>query len=320
MNKKLMLLGITPLLLTIGCNKSQEPSTIEFDYIFTAQPVVAATNSEIFKNVQNDFREKHSIKLTQASIFVKNDADSKSVNKFLAKVSADVTAGVAAPALIKSGIEQLGSAQEQQNKFGVPGAMAMKVTAASNGFSLGFENAYTIKDDIYSFVNLLTNNSLADLADDAYYIPSLPEEDASYDNLKILAPTGAPSVALYNFATNSNFTTTSNPQEGLIPMFKTSEYDIIVAPTQGGLTQIVKQHANYKIAATITFGNFYIVSTGRDADNTFNENDKVLIFQENDVPGKVFKATYGDLNLDITAVAAVSDTKLIIENNGVLKK
>ena len=247
MNKRIPLLGVIPFLLVMsGCNKNEEPSTIEFDYIFTAQPVVAATNSQIFKNVQEDFNNKHSIRLTQASIFVKNDADSKNVDKFLAKVQADIVAGVATPTLIKAGIEQLGSTQEQQNKFGVPGAMAMKVTAASNGFSLGYENAYTIKEDISSFVNLLTNNALQNISDEVYYTPSLPEEEASYDNLKILAPTGAPSVALYSFATNANFTTTSNPQEGLIPMFKSNEYDIIVAPTQGGLTQIIKQYRNYQ--------------------------------------------------------------------------
>ncbi|MCR4911835.1 MAG: hypothetical protein K5925_04860 [Bacilli bacterium] len=318
MNKKLLLIGVAPLLLNLAaCNQD---NSIKFDYIFTAQPVVAATNSEIFKNVQEDFKTKYSIKLTQASIFVKNGADADSVNAFLAKVAADITAGVAVPATIKAGIELAGSVQEQQNKYGVPGAMAMKVTAANNGFSLGYEVASTIKSDITSFVKILTNNAISELSDDVFYTPGVPSEEASYSNLKILAPTGAPSIALYNFATNSNFTTTSNPQEGLIPMFDTDTYDVIIAPTQGGLTKIVKQNRAYKIAATITFGNFYIVSTGRDEDKTLNEGDKVLIFQENDVPGKVFKATYGDLNLDLTAVAAVSDTRLVIENDGILKK
>lgn len=141
----------------------------------------------------------------------------------------------------------------------------------------------------------------------------------SYDSLKVLAPTGAPAVAMSFLASNDNFETTSNPAQGLIPMFKTNTYDIIVAPTQGGLTQIVKQQANYKIAATITFGNFYIVATGKDNDGVLNEGDSVLIFQENDIPGKVFKYVYGDSGLDVTAVAAVSDTKLVIENGGTLR-
>lgn len=143
--------------------------------------------------------------------------------------------------------------------------------------------------------------------------------EISYASLKVLAPTGAPAVAMSFLARHNNLETTSNPAQGLIPMFKTNTYDIIVAPTQGGLTQIIKQQANYKIAATITFGNFYIVATGKDDNNTLDEGDSVLIFQENDIPGKVFKYVYGDAGLDITAVAAVSDTKLVIENGGTLK-
>ena len=141
----------------------------------------------------------------------------------------------------------------------------------------------------------------------------------SYDSLKVLAPTGAPAVAMSFLAKHSNLETTSNPAQGLIPMFKTNTYDIIVAPTQGGLTQIIKQQANYKIAATITFGNFYIVATGKDDNGALDEGDSVLIFQENDIPGKVFKYVFGDAGLDVTAVAAVSDTKLVIENGGTLR-
>ena len=140
-----------------------------------------------------------------------------------------------------------------------------------------------------------------------------------YASLKVLAPTGAPAVAMSFLAYHNNLETTSNPAQGLMPMFKTNTYDIIVAPTQGGLTQIVKQNANYKIAATITFGNFYIVATGKDDNNTLDAGDSILIFQENDIPGKVFNYIYKDAGLDVTAVAAVSDTKLVIENGGTLR-
>ena len=149
-------------------------------------------------------------------------------------------------------------------------------------------------------------------------VPGTPG-DADYSTLKILAPTGAPSVALYSFATSENFTTTTNPKTGLMPMFKTNNYDVIVAPTNGGLNQIVNQGANYKIAATITFGNFYVVSTGKDDDGVLDEGDTVLAFQETDVPGLVFKYVYSDLNLDFTWADDVSKTKVAIENGGSLK-
>ena len=322
MNKKIILISVIPLLMGLsGCGKTTLDDNDVFDYIFTAQPVVASTNSTIFRNVQTDFAIKsNNKKLTQASVFVRNDVDINKATSLLTKLKTDIESGINNPDLIAQGISSVGAANEQTNKFGVPGAMAKKVTADSNGFSLGFIWGNEIKDDISSFVNLLTNNTLGEVPDDVYFTPSTVDEETNYDDLKILAPTGAPSVAFYNFATNNNFTTTSNPQEGLIPQFKSNVYDIIAAPTQGGLTQIMKQNAAYKLAATITFGNFYIVATGNDNDGILNDGDKVLIFQENDIPGKVFKYTYGDLKLDLTAVNAVSDTKLVIENGGVIKE
>ena len=327
MKSKLLVLGSLPFVLSImGCDNIAGLKEIKFDYIFTAQPVVSATNSTIFKNIQDDFAsiDEGNGLITQASIFIKNVENASmpdKIDSFLKDLEGSISRGVINPDLIKEGIESVGSVQEQQDKFGVPGAMAKKVTMANNGFSLGYKNAFEIKDEIYSFVNLLTNNGFETISEDAYYFWPFDRVPVytDYSDLKILAPTGAPAVALYSLAGNSNFETTSNPQTGLIPQFKTGNYDIIIAPTHGGLTQIIKQNAQYKIAATITFGNFYIVATGNDDDEIMNEGDKVLIFQENDVPGKVFNYLYKDLKLDITAVAAVSDTKLVIENGGVLK-
>lgn len=138
-------------------------------------------------------------------------------------------------------------------------------------------------------------------------------------DLKVLTPTGAPSIGMYMYAKNENFETTSNPKEGLLPMFKKGNYDVIFAPTQGGLNQI-KTGAQYKIAATVTFGNFYILSSGRDSDGTLNAGDKILCFQETDIPGQVFRYVYGDLNLDVTYVGNVDATKVCIENNYSIKE
>lgn len=137
--------------------------------------------------------------------------------------------------------------------------------------------------------------------------------------LKILAPTGAPAVSIYMYGKDDNFTTTSNPATGLIPNFKTNNYDIIIAPTNGGLMQI-KSGAEFKIAATITFGNFYIVASGKDEDGVINAGDKILCFQENDIPGLVYKYVYGDLGLDVMFVAGVDATKACIENNFSIKE
>ena len=154
--------------------------------------------------------------------------------------------------------------------------------------------------------------------DECIYSFNLVSDTSDYTlDLNVLAPTGAPAIGLYQFATSEKLTTTTNPQTGLMPMFRSNEYDVIVAPTHGGLNQVLNQGANFKLAATITYGNFYIVSMGTDTDNILNQGDKIIIFQENDIPGKVFNYLYGDLNLSVTAVAAASDTKLILSQNGV---
>ena len=155
---------------------------------------------------------------------------------------------------------------------------------------------------------------------DSIYRPGDYYHQENYElDLSVVAPTGAPAVAMYSFVgeLNGRLTTSSNPAVGVIPMFQSQEYDVIVAPTDSGLNQIMNLGAKYKIAATITFGNFFVVSFGRDADETLNAGDKIIIFQENGIPGKTFKYLYGDLNLSITTVANASDTKQIIENNGV---
>lgn len=134
-------------------------------------------------------------------------------------------------------------------------------------------------------------------------------------SLKILCPTGAPAVAFYSFANDDNFETTSDPQTAIIPSFQLNDYDVLVAPTQGGLNQIVNQHANYQIAATITFGNFYLLSSQNDMNNQLDDGDKVLVFNENDVPGRIFKYCYGDLGLQVTYTSSVDLTKRAISED-----
>ncbi len=131
--------------------------------------------------------------------------------------------------------------------------------------------------------------------------PSLRQTD-----LKIISPTGAPAVSMYNFVNGLH--TVLKPATELLPEFGKDNYDIIVAPAKGGLTKIVKANANYQMAAVVTFGNFALVSTGKDDNNTLDTGDNVLIFQKEDIPGSVFEYLYGDLGLNVYDVPDVSAT------------
>ena len=131
--------------------------------------------------------------------------------------------------------------------------------------------------------------------------PSLRQTD-----LKIISPVGAPAVAMYNFVNGLH--TVLNPAQELLPEFGNNNYDVIVAPAKGGLTKIVKAGANYQMAAVVTFGNFALVSTGKDDDGVLNAGDNVLIFQKADIPGAVFDFLYGDKELNVYDVSDVSFT------------
>ena len=100
--------------------------------------------------------------------------------------------------------------------------------------------------------------------------PSLRQTD-----LKIISPNGAPAVSMYNFV--NGLSTVTNPASELLPEFGRDNYDVIIAPAKGGLNKIVNAHANYKMAAVVTFGNFALVSTGKDTDGILNAGDNVIV-------------------------------------------
>ena len=110
--------------------------------------------------------------------------------------------------------------------------------------------------------------------------------------LSVLSPTGAPSLAFYNYPTDAKFETNSNPQN-IVAEMSSGNKDIIVLPTNAGIASINKG-APYKIASTITFGNFFLAATGNDEDKTLNEGDNVILFQQNGIPDKVFSYLFKD--------------------------
>ena len=126
--------------------------------------------------------------------------------------------------------------------------------------------------------------------------------------LSVVTPTGAPALAFYNYAGLTNFETNSNPANITAYMAAESK-DFVVLPTNAGVKSIIDNNLPYQLAATITFGNFYLVSLGNDDDdNGLDAGDTILLFQKNNVPDKIFHYVYGnDLNSGIHYVNAVSD-------------
>lgn len=124
-------------------------------------------------------------------------------------------------------------------------------------------------------------------------------ESGNFKNneLSILVPTGAPSAAFLEYLNDPNFQTNTTPNNIIAEMLKES-VDVAVVDLIGGLNAIKNKNANYKLAATITFGNFYIYATGNDDDKIMDNNDNIVGFGQNNTPDILFKYLYPNIDID----------------------
>lgn len=140
-----------------------------------------------------------------------------------------------------------------------------------------------------------------------------------FTSLKIACPSGAPSVCLYKYLSDETRVEVRSPEEasGLAAYMTTNQKDVIILPTNAGVQQIVKNNANYKIAANITFGNLFVAATGHDDDNIMNGDDYVALIQQNNVPDKLFQYVYGDFNLTNVHYLNIASNAKNVAVNGV---
>lgn len=140
------------------------------------------------------------------------------------------------------------------------------------------------------------------------------------NNLSILVPTGGPAIAFYKYAEDPKFQTNNNPGVAIKNAVVAEEIDVAVLPTNLCFNLIQKQHVNYKLAATITFGNFYLVSTGHDNDQTLNEGDYIVLFQNNNLPDYLFHYVFGDsYNETIRYVGSSNDAERVLTSDNDLE-
>ena len=135
-------------------------------------------------------------------------------------------------------------------------------------------------------------------------------------NLNIAAPSGAPAVALYSMFKESNVEINASANNVIGYLSADSNKDIVIAPTNA-LVAITKKNVPFKIASTITFGNFFIASTGHDDNETMDKDDYVVLFQQNGLPDKLFQYVYGNdfTNLHYVEAASNANACLISGKN-----
>ena len=128
-----------------------------------------------------------------------------------------------------------------------------------------------------------------------------------YKDLSFIVPTGAPAVAMSAFADLNGFETTTDPST-IVPLLAKGQYDVAVLPTNVGVKAINEKKVPYKMLCTITFGNLYVASTGKDSDGEMGADDYIVSFQQNAVPDKIFHYVYGnELDSALHYVASAAD-------------
>ena len=323
MNKMfLKLLTISGIMfMTTGCggnpeskDEPQKQDNDKYDYVLLAQPVATAVLNardyfSVAHNVQNDYKAKtNNLEITQASIFVKDTEDVNKINKvnaFLAMVKSEIATLMADPQTVL--INATSELEEQfvTGKIGGKPALLSNLLKNGNQIGLGFKEAIDNKSSIDAFVSTL---GLEAITNENYY--QIAEADASTTiDIKVATPSGAPALAFYNHLNETAQLEIAAANTVLSYLSNSSDKDVVIAPTNSGL-DAMKNGANFKLAATITFGNFFVVSTGNDNNNVMDKGDKVLAFQQKGVAGKLFNYLYGDKELVVDYlgdVAAVKD-------------
>jgi hypothetical protein len=143
--------------------------------------------------------------------------------------------------------------------------------------------------------------------------------------LKILCPSGAPSLAFYDQGNNPNFETKKQPNLVLAELQK-NDYDIIVFDSITAL-KTIKSHeeengVNYRLAKIITGGNFHLVCINKEKDESGNyplpgAGDRVVSFGEGLIPDLVYTKLASDYwHIDNTPYRYVSNVN---EAQAVLK-
>lgn len=185
------------------------------------------------------------------------------------------------------------------------GLLALTLVGCNNSNS-----SNTNSSSVISSTNASSNSSLSNQESSGVNTSSSSSSNKVDDfkkntNLKMITPAGAPALAFLNYLHDDNYETNTTPAN-IIASMNSGTYDIVVVDTIGGMNAITKG-AEYKMAATITFGNYYIYSTGNDDNGIMENGDKIISFGMNQTPDKIFNYLYPDIEVT-EYVAGVADT------------
>ena len=157
----------------VATGKNLEDEGADVDYVLVAEPAFSAgksqnANATQYSSIQEVYKTKSGNKeITQASVFVSNNADKEEVNKFLAALEKNINDFVANPSVIDeyvTGFDQVAFA----SKFGVGNAQLLKtLTTNGNRMGVGYKNALSNKTNIDQFLTMWP--AIGETSEEIYY-------------------------------------------------------------------------------------------------------------------------------------------------------
>ena len=155
----------------------------------------------MYANVQNDYKTKtNNLEITQASIFVKADANNATINSFLSMIKNDVTELMADPETVLPAATSSLEAQVVTGKLGGQVALISKLLKNGNSIGLGYKEAKSNKSAIDAFIGTL---GLPASNDSIYFEQDASATAATTLDLEVACPAGAPATAFYKHFGNS---------------------------------------------------------------------------------------------------------------------
>lgn len=138
--------------------------------------------------------------------------------------------------------------------------------------------------------------------------------------INIIAPQGTPSLGLANFYSDKTNYDTFDIKAGadaLVAAFTSTNYDIIVAPTNLG-AKLYNANKKFVLYNTIVWGNLYLATTNSDINSFEDLNNKnVTLFGKNSTPDIVMKSLikYYNINVELKYVDDVSNANAMLKTN-----
>lgn len=128
-------------------------------------------------------------------------------------------------------------------------------------------------------------------------------------DLKIISPTGAPTLAFYN---KVNQLSTNSTPTLVAAQLTQDNYDAVVFDFYNGLKNQKANSGHYKLARIITAGNLVLVGINKTVEPA--SGDKIVSFGEGLLPDLAFRELYGSSGAEVSYVSGVSEVAPVLKS------